>query len=97
MSSIDLTGRFAEWRDKFDGLIWRERLLVGVTLLSLVWMIWTYALQDYIDKERSKTISGITGAQAQLSAAVQEQRLLSGGDVENDAALEHLRESGLDP
>lgn len=95
MSGIDLTGTFDQWRAKFDALIWRERLLVGATLISLVWMVWTYALQDYLTKERSQTISSITGAQAQLSAAVQEQRLLSGSDLQDPDMLLNQRKERL--
>jgi MSHA biogenesis protein MshJ len=83
MSGIDLTGGLAEGRAKFDALLWRERLLIGLTLISLVWMVWTYALQDYLVKERNQIIAGITGGNAQISAAVQEQRLLSGGDLQD--------------
>lgn len=83
MSAIDLTGFFTAGRGKFDALIWRERVLIGLTLIALVWMVWTYALQDYLTKERNQTIAGITGGEAQLSAAVQEQRLLSTGDLQD--------------
>lgn len=93
MSGIDLTGTFNEGRAKFDALVWRERLLVGLTLVSLVWMVWTYALQDYLDKERSRAQVGITNNQAQLSAAIQEQQLLNGGNLQDpDMALSLQRD-----
>lgn len=93
MSGIDLTGAFNEGRAKFDALVWRERLLVGITLVSLVWMVWTYALQDYLDKERSKTQVSITNNQAQLSAAIQEQQLLNGSNLQDpDMALGQQRD-----
>lgn len=93
MSGFDLTGTFNEGRAKFDALVWRERLLVGVTLISLVWMVWTYALQDYLDKERSRAQVGITNNQAQLNAAIQEQQLLNGGNLQDpDMALSQRRD-----
>lgn len=93
MSGIDLTGTFNEGRAKFDALVWRERLLVGVTLVSLVWMVWTYALQDYLDTERNRAQVGITNNQAQLSAAIQEQQLLNGGNLQDpDMALSQQRD-----
>ena len=83
MSGIDLSGAFAQGRAKFDALVWRERLLVGLTLVSLVWMLWTYALQDYLDQARGQTHAAITNKQAQLSAAIQEQQLLNGGNLQD--------------
>jgi len=93
MSSFDLTAKFAEGRDKFDALVWRERLLVCLTLIALVWMLWTYALQDYIDRERARTLQAITSQEAQQSAAVNEQRLLSGGKLRDpDMALQEQQQ-----
>ena len=78
MSAVGVSARFAGIRTWFDALALRERLLMALTALAVVWALWSFALQQFLDAGRTAATNGINSTQAQIQAAVAEQRVLSG-------------------
>ncbi len=96
MSAVGIGGRVATIRTWFDGLAMRERILLAVTLVAVIWMLWSFAVQQVVDKQRQSTINAINSVRAQVQAAVSEQRMLSGsGRADPNSLLRDRRDALL--
>ncbi len=78
MSAVGVSARFTVLRTWFDVLAMRERLLIAITALAVIWVVWSFGIQQFIDERRQAATNGVGSVQAQIQAAITEQRLLSG-------------------
>jgi MSHA biogenesis protein MshJ len=74
--------------DYVDALSIRERAMVAVTLLAIIWAVWDTVLMQplrALEQARTEQVSSLTGQLAELNVSI--QRLAAGerGDAELDA------------
>lgn len=85
MSSFSLAQNWSQWREKVDALQQRERALVLLTILAVIYMLWDFVIFNPVAVANSKVDNTVQTIEKNIFSMEQEERaILSALDADPD-------------